>query len=138
MYSKSAKRPGFERTVHHQRCSYAFTHELSRAVGVFRRSKVVQQPLGSRKRTQAQGYESDLQGKIVSLHIARKVYAFGSDCQRSAFQDLRYDVQNSANKKETLHLLQGVTGFIAPGEMTALVRPVSALQPEKVQGRSPA
>lgn len=36
-------------------------------------------------------------------------------------QDLSYDVPNSANKKETLHLLQSVTGFIAPGEMTALV-----------------
>ncbi|KAK9867775.1 hypothetical protein WJX84_007302 [Apatococcus fuscideae] len=39
------------------------------------------------------------------------------------FKDLRYDVQNTANKKETLHLLQSVTGFIAPGQMTALMGP---------------
>lgn len=46
---------------------------------------------------------------------------------RLPLQDLSYDVQNSANKKETLHLLQSVTGFIAPGEMTALVTALSRM-----------
>ena len=37
-------------------------------------------------------------------------------------QDLQYVVKNSANKKENIHLLCGVSGILYPHEMTALVR----------------
>ncbi|KAK9815892.1 hypothetical protein WJX72_011513 [[Myrmecia] bisecta] len=37
------------------------------------------------------------------------------------FRDIRYQVVNSTQKKEKLLLLNGITGCIAPGEMTALM-----------------
>lgn len=36
-------------------------------------------------------------------------------------QDLSYTVVNSANKKERLTLLNGVGGYLLPGEMAALM-----------------
>ena len=36
-------------------------------------------------------------------------------------QDITYTVVNSQNKKEKLSLLQGVGGYLQPGEMAALM-----------------
>lgn len=36
-------------------------------------------------------------------------------------QDLTYSVRNNQNRKETLYLLKGVTGYFQPRRMTALV-----------------
>lgn len=39
-------------------------------------------------------------------------------------QDLSYEVWNSANKKERIKLLTSVSGFMPPGHLSALVRPL--------------
>lgn len=36
-------------------------------------------------------------------------------------QELTYTVTNSQNKKEKINLLQRVSGYLLPGEMTALM-----------------
>lgn len=42
---------------------------------------------------------------------------------RITFKDLDYVVKNQANKKEDLHLLKKVSGYMQPAEMTALMGP---------------
>jgi hypothetical protein len=37
-------------------------------------------------------------------------------------QDVEYTVINSQDKKSKISLLQGVSGYLNPGEMSALVR----------------
>lgn len=39
----------------------------------------------------------------------------------SCLQELTYTVTNSQNKKEKISLLQGVSGYLLPREMTALM-----------------
>lgn len=49
--------------------------------------------------------------------------AFLSSGLQVTFKDITYTVVNSQNKKEKLNLLQGVGGYLQPGEMAALMGP---------------
>lgn len=44
-------------------------------------------------------------------------------CAAAALQRVTYTVVNSQNKKERLTLLDGVSGYLRPGEMSALMGP---------------
>ena len=40
-----------------------------------------------------------------------------------SFKDVTYNVINESNKKETISLLQNVSGYLRPGELVALMGP---------------
>ena len=44
-----------------------------------------------------------------------------------AVQDLKYIVKNNGNRSEKITLLNGVSGFLLPGHLSALVRTQSCL-----------
>lgn len=40
-----------------------------------------------------------------------------------SFKDITYTVRNSENRKETISLLDGVSGYLRAGELVALMGP---------------
>ena len=57
----------------------------------------------------------------VTLHILLSMKS--TRAPSDALQDLTYTVKNSANKKERIALLKNVSGYVLPGQLTALMGP---------------